>query len=545
MDAHVRFSTQVVGALPIVVHYVERLQLRAIIDELIPWEGNVPLGTLTEILVINRLLQPKAMFRIGDWAQQAGLTDYYGISAEQLNDDLLGRGLERLAKHREAAEPGVVVRAIKTFRLRVNQVHFDLTDVELYGAYELNLAEGETPPRPLPTYGRTKSGRKNVKQINLGLNVSGDGGVPLGHLPLDGNVAESTTHLENLRRLRSTLGRSDFLYTADTKLDTPENLLEIAGGDGHFLCGGAFLPHLQQRYSQLREKLQPVDYAPQSQARLPPEQRDPYRAVETMETLEGVVDGRQVRLKYRLIFVWSQAKAKQEAQTRKRHLDKVREEFEAVQRNLGKYSLKTKEAITRRLEGAKAKYTEGKLFEYDLQQDRRGVFHLTWQINSKALREVEELDGVYLLKTNLPKKKHPTAAILRDYKGQSRVERRFHHLKGPLAVAPMFLKNPERIAGLLFILVLALLVMALMERQVRRQLNGKPLYGLYPENRPSPAPTGPAILDCFSTLSIVIAKEHDSTSRRLAELSSVQRTLCRLLSIPPDGLRTFKRRCGM
>jgi hypothetical protein len=43
------------------------------------------------------------------------------------------------------------------------------------------------PPTPRPTYGRTKSGRKHAKQIQFGLNVTGDGGVPVGHLPLDGN----------------------------------------------------------------------------------------------------------------------------------------------------------------------------------------------------------------------------------------------------------------------------------------------------------------------------------------------------------------------
>src|SRR4051795_4425338 len=75
--------------------------------------------------------------------------------------------------------------------------------------------------------------------------------------------------------------------------------------------------------------------------------------------------------------------------------------------------------------------------------------------------------------------------------------------KGPLAVAPVFLKNPDRIAGLLCILVWALMVLALIERQVRGTLGGKPLYGLYPENRPSPAPTGPALLDCFSALCVV------------------------------------------
>ena len=98
--------------------------------------------------------------------------------------------------------------------------------------------------------------------------------------------------------------------------------------------------------------------------------------------------------------------------------------------------------------------------------------------------------GVYVLKTNLPAKRCPTAKALSTYKEQSQVERRFHHFKGPLAVAPMFLEKPERMAGLLCILVWALMVLALMERQTRRSLKGKPMYGLYPENRPSPAPTG-------------------------------------------------------
>jgi len=62
-----------------------------------------------------------------------------------------------------------------------------------------------------------------------------------------------------------------------------------------------------------------------------------------------------------------------------------------------------------------------------------------------------------VLKTNLSSRARPLAEVLRTYREQSQVERRFHHLKGPLAVAPMFLKNPERIAGLLCILVWALL----------------------------------------------------------------------------------------
>src|SRR5205814_6842653 len=98
------------------------------------------------------------------------------------------------------------------------------------------------------------------------------------------------------------------------------------------------------------------------------------------EHLEGAVDGKTVRLDYRLIFVWSESKARQEAKTRERHTAKIRAEFEAVQRNLGRYSLKTTEAIVRRLEAAKGKYGEGALFDYRLSQGPDGRFLLTWEL---------------------------------------------------------------------------------------------------------------------------------------------------------------------
>ena len=544
MDARTRFRTQLVGALPAVVYYFDELDLAATINRLVPWEGDVPLGTLVEILVANRLLQPKALFRIGPWAQSAALTDYYGLTPEQLNDDRLGRALERLAAHAETIQAALVLNAIDRFELDVTQIHYDLTAVELYGAYEAEALEGRLPPAPRPTYGRTKSGRKHVKQVQLGLDVTGDGGVPVGHLPLDGNAGEVTTHWDNLKLLGRTLPRGRLLYIGDTKLDAPKNLLAIAARKGQFLCGGILSPQLQEQYLGLRDQLRPVDYSPASQAKRPPAERDQYRAAEVATHLEGVIDGKVVGLDYRLVFVWSQAKARQEAATRERHAAKARAEFEAVERNLGRYSLTTAEAIVRRLEAAKGKYPEGALFTYQLEQDRAGRFHLSWGLDAEALARWQALEGVYALKTNLPGRTHPLAEVLRAYKGQAQVERRFHHLKGPLAVAPVFLKNPERIAGLLCVLVWALMVLALMERQVRRELGGKPLYGLYPEGRPSPSPTGPSLIQSLSGLCVVIALQGDEVVRRLAEPDPVQRRIIQLLGIDAERLRTFRRRCG-
>jgi len=545
MGKEIQYDTEIIGAFPVIAEYLKKLGVARIIDELVPWEGNIPLGTLAEILILNRMLNPKAIVRVGEWARKAGVTEYYRVTAEQLNDDLLGRALERLSEYRDQVEAALVVVSIRDFGLDVAQVHFDITVVELYGSYARQTpAEGEESASLQPAYGRTKSGRKNVKQIQLGLNVTHDGGVPIGHLPLDGNAPESPVHLENLKKLRQRLPPNTRLkYCADCKLDTPENLLTIKAGHGQFLCAGVFSPKFQEEFLKRRAQLQPVDYTPKSQAHLPPEKRDRYLACEMQDTISGEVNGRKVTSKHRVVFVWSEAKARQEKATRERHVGKIQAEFEAVTRNLNRYSLKTEEVIVRRLESAKAKYSEGDLFEYAL-SCRKGRYQLTWGLNAKAVERWEQLEGAYILKTDYPIRQYPTASILAEYKSQICVEQRIHHLKGPLAVAPMFLEKPERIAGLLCIVVWALIVLTLMERQVRRSLEGKPMYGLYPENRPSPAPTGPAILNAFSTLCIVIVKSGTTQRRQLAELTAVQQKLIKLLGIPPDGLRTFKRRCG-
>lgn len=543
MDSTTRFDTQVVGALPTIVAYLEKMKLGETIDDVVPWEGDVPLGTLVEVMICNRLLNPKAQYKIGEWARKAGVCDYFDVTEEQLNDDRLGRALERVCKHAFSVQSQLLLHVIKKFKLDVRNIHYDISNVELYGAYERQLGEdGRAQFGPTPAYGRTKSGRKNVKQIQFGLNVARDGAVPIDVLPLDGNQAEVNTHIENLQRLQELLPTNSLVYTADTKLDADENLLQIKVRGGKFLCGGVFQPNLKQEYLKIATKMKTVDYCPKSKEHLPPEERPKYKVYEVKKTIEGTVDNRKVRLTHRLLFVWSEAKAREEAKTRERHIDKIRAEFEAVERNLNKYSLTTEKKILKRLESAGNQYSEGNLFQYDLKK-RAGKFSLQWSIDNKELAKRKKLEGSYLIKTSLPKGQFSAADVLREYKKQIHVERRIGDMKGPLAIAPMWLEKPERIAGLLQVLVWALMALALMERDVRRSLKGQPMYGIYPENRPSPAPTGRAILECFETLCVVIVKHKGDIQRRLAELSSVQRQLIEYMGIPPDAMRAFKRKC--
>ena len=444
--------------------------------------------------------------------------------------------------------------AVKQWQLKVKQIHYDISNAELYGAYpnaqpapDADEGTGPSPTKvplvPFPTYGRTKSGRDDVKQVQFGLDVLGDGAVPVAVLPLAGNTAEARTHVANLVHLKEMFPRHRFLYLGDSKLDTPENLAAAQQTAGEFLCAGAFTKPLQARFRAVKDQLQPVDYCALADAKKPAEERDHYQACEVSDKVVGAFEGRKVGVKYRWLFVHSSAKAEQQASTRERHLTKIGAEFEQVEKILGKYSLKTEEAIRRRLDQACSKYSEGKLFSYEL-TSRKGQFALTWQIDEAALAQQKELEGVFVLKTNLSKSKNPVATVLAKYREQSKVEKRFHHLKGPLAVTPMFLENPKRIAGLLIILTWALTVLALMERQVRKNLKGQPMYGLYPENRPSPAPTGPRLMAKFERLSVVIIHDNSGTHRRLAQLSNIQREILKLLDLPDTALKTFKRRCG-
>ncbi|MCY2988594.1 MAG: DUF4277 domain-containing protein [Planctomycetota bacterium] len=107
MATRTSYDTQIVGAFPVISEYLRKLDFAGVINRIVPWEGNIPLGTLAEIFVLNRMLEPKALMRVGEWAEQVGLTKYYGLSAEQRNDDLLGRALERLHQYQAEVEVGL------------------------------------------------------------------------------------------------------------------------------------------------------------------------------------------------------------------------------------------------------------------------------------------------------------------------------------------------------------------------------------------------------------------------------------------------------
>ena len=102
MDARTRVDTQVVGALPLVAAMLQQWGLAELVDQVVPWEGDVPLGTLVEVLVTNRLLNPKAMYAVGEWAAAV-----CARAAERVDDCALAHEHDGHAVERHAVRPVV------------------------------------------------------------------------------------------------------------------------------------------------------------------------------------------------------------------------------------------------------------------------------------------------------------------------------------------------------------------------------------------------------------------------------------------------------
>jgi transposase len=120
--------------------------------------------------------------------------------------------------------------------------------------------------------------------------------------------------------------------------------------------------------------------------------------------------------------------------------------------------------------------------------------------------------------------------VLIRYRGQEVVERRYSAFKGPLAVAPMFLKTNRRIAALITVICLALLIFCLIERAVRAAITpATRMAGLVPGQQAKP--TGRLIFQALAGLRLIPASGGQPTT--IPQPNQVQARLLNLLAVDP------------
>ena len=162
---------------------------------------------------------------------------------------------------------------------------------------------------------------------------------------------------------------------------------------------------------------------------------------------------------------------------------------------------------------------------------------LSFRHNDEGIGRSKAMDGIFPLTTNT---QLGPEEVLRHYKYQPKLEKRFSFLKSNLAVAPTFLKKNTRIEALMMVYFIALLVGALIEYQIKRAMieNTIEELPLLPEGRPTKRPTWEQLSRLFEhhdRHALYDGKKWIKTFSE--ELSSLQRLVLKLLKISPAAYR--------
>jgi transposase len=507
---HTSLESLEVGAGPVVHRFLDRLQFEPLLARHLPpatrRPEDIPTPVTLGALVTNLLLARRPLYALPDWAARR-VPEHLGLRrdhARLLGDDRIGRALDRLYRaDRASMLTALIVRAVREFDIVLGQMHNDTTTVTFSGAYRNQEPAEQRDRPPRITFGYNKDHRPDLKQLLFSITVSADGAVPVHCKTYDGNVTDDQVHIETWGFLRELVGHADFLYVADCKLCTRDNMSHIAGRQGRFLT---VLPRTRAENNWFRDSLQGHAPAWREVCREPnPRRRDgPDVVYDGVESPQRSAEG------YRVLWYRSSQKRDEDCAQRQARMERARAWLEGL-RAPGRRPFRTYSQAHRaglevlQREGAErwlrvrveAEVEEtflqigpgrpGPDTEYRREETR--TYRVHFDEDGAAVAADALGDGLFPLVTN--DELLTLEESLAKYKYQPFLEKRHEQLKSVFGVAPVWLKSPRRVASLLWLYFVVELVQALVEREVRRQMRARGVrrLRLYPEGRASDAPT--------------------------------------------------------
>jgi transposase len=543
-----RLQKALVGAHPIIAHYIEKLNVPDIFRSCVPSDKRlvVSVADCVKVLIHNILTQHTALYKLTEWLETVDLAGLQlsAQSSMQFNDDRIARTLDAINKsNRREIFFRIALRSIKIFEVATTTIHHDTTTVKLYGAY----TSWQRDPRA--DNGHSKDHRPDLKQLVLGMNVSGDGTVPLFHDVYSGNRTDDSIHIPNWEHLRRLLQTTEFVYTADSKLCTEKNLSHIEFYDGQYIT---VMPRTWKEDRLFRLKVQ----AGKVRWRLihqRPNSRHPDSVIDSYYTTTTQYLNDKKR---RIVWIKSSQKAEIDRLSRDEQLQKTAAALDALNTGINHRRLKRRREISMAVRQLLREHKTTSLISFEL--DKRIVvsrvysspgrpskssvqkicrtteYSISWTINKDEIVRQSKTDGVFPLMTNIMDKS--ASDVLQTYKCQSFLENRHSQLKSVLQVAPVFLKKPARVLALVDIIVLSLTVATLMERDLRigMKRNGIESLPVYPEQRECRHPTTQSIIRVFSDVEKYELRSNDNMNGEYfpPTLSRLQKQILDLMGVP-------------
>ena len=396
-----------------------------------------------------------------------------GIKAEHLNASRLGRSLDEIYKYGTTSlYSKLVPTIIKRLNLAPRCGQLDSTSFHLDGVYNSEETLEEETNVIHIRKGYSRDHHPELNQVVLNLICDNSAGIPLHMEALNGNSSDKAS-FENtlslhLSELQNTVPSLEYMvmdsagYTSKNILNNSENIKWVS--------------RVPEVLKQCKDILS-LEYEMIS--------LDDNHSYTMLEQEYGGVNQR-----WKLVFS-KQAFKREEKTLIKNYKNSSLEEYKAFLKLSRQAFSCSKDAEIRMLEFKKeckyirieessievvARYSKAGKPTKDKTPDRYN-YYIRGVVSCEIDKYKSKLQkkGKFIIATNeLDETKLKNEDLLATYKGQSKVEKGFRFLKDPQFLATnFFVKKPERVEALLFIMTLCLTVYAALEYKLRRELELK------------------------------------------------------------------------
>ena len=402
-------------------------------DAMEPGREEIPWATMACILALARFCAPSSELQVSDfWYGKTALDDLLGVAVEKVNDDRLYRGLDALLPLKDDIFRHLQRTYGELFGTTFDILLYDITSTYFEG-------RGAANPQALRGYSRDK--RPDCVQVCIAVVVTPEG-LPLTYELFDGNRRDVTTLQEIVEVMREKYGHERRVWVMDRGMVSEENLEELRG------CGASYL--VATAKSMLREferDLLEDDW----------QHIEPGIEVKICKAPSGTQET--------FVVCRSSARREKERAMRQRQIKGLEE---------GLARLKTRtEAPTRALRDRdKAHLRLGRLFQrfsraahlYGVKitetpdaEHKSGVrLSVDIRVRNDLRQWVEETDGCYLLRTNIPGQN--AESLWKIYTGLTQIEDCFRITKYDLGLRPIFHRTQERTEAHILVCFLALVM---------------------------------------------------------------------------------------
>jgi transposase len=545
-------TNEQVNSLPLLLGIIIDMGMRDLIDAHVTphgnWEG-ASVGTLLSIW-LSHILQERdhRLVAVRDWAADRVQTINTLLSITlrdtDCTDDRLATLLTLLGDPttQAALDAALMQRWMRIYRLPTDTLRLDSTSVSVY--HDDVDAEG------LLQHGWSKEHRPDLRQFKLMLATLDPLGLPICCQPVAGNHADNRLYTPAYDAAVAALGTTDVLVVGDSKMsDLPTR--------GHIVAGGSRYLSAYRPIHATSEIAGWVDTALDEAAswvRLETvDQRTGEVQLDTVihpfersQTWVDPAQGQAHTWIERVLVVRATAYQAGLRRLREQALDRLTTDLlklaQAPRQGRKRYAQNgdLAQVVATRIAAAKLDgVVQTALEEVRLRDGTTAWVVAAIWIDLTAWQAMVERLGWQVYVTNTTAVQYDVPALVAAYHQQPVHERTFSRLKTRnLHLRPVFLRDERRIAGLVWLLCLAVRVLVLTEQRLRAALQEQSaeLVGLNPASRTQATtqPTTERVIRAFRNLTVTVVTGDRWEQRHISSLNQTQQQILALLGLPSD-----------